>query len=136
MFALSLEPISVPDLRALLEAPEAGGVVTFEGRVRNHNEGRQVIGLDYEAYPELAQHEGEAIVREAGEQFGLTRVVCVHRVGRLGLGDLAIWIGVSAPHRDAAFAGCRHVIEEVKKRLPVWKQERYAEGDARWINAS
>ncbi len=136
MFRLAAEP---PDLTALLgelQTPAAGGIVTFEGRVRDHSHGRAVTRLDYEAYPEVAATEGEAILAEARARFGLTRAVCVHRVGRLAPGELAIWIGVAAPHRAAAFDGCRHIIEEVKARLPVWKHEHYADGGSHWVNAS
>ena len=136
MFALSPTPIDVPALLRELETPEAGGVVTFEGRVRDRNRDRTVVALAYEAYPELAGSEGSAILREATERFGLVRATCVHRTGRLAVGDLAIWIGVAAPHRAAAFEGCRYVIEQVKLRLPVWKQECYADGTAHWMNAS
>ena len=136
MFSLSAQPLDVPALLRELDAPEAGGVVTFEGRVRNRNRDRAVVALAYEAYPELAGAEGAAILHEATARFGLVRAICVHRVGRLGLGDLAIWIGVAAPHREAAFEGCRFIIEQVKLRLPVWKQEFYADGTTHWMNAS
>ncbi len=136
MFALSSTPIDVPALLRGLESADAGGLVTFEGRVRNRNRDRSVVSLLYEAYPELAGTEGTAILREATAQFGLVRATCVHRVGHLAVGDLAIWIGVAAPHRAAAFEGCRYVIEQVKLRLPVWKQECYADGTSHWTNAS
>ena len=136
MFALSANPLDVPALLRGLEDPAAGGVVTFGGRVRDRNRDRSVVALTYEAYPELAGSEGTAILREATEQFGLVRATCVHRIGRLAVGDLAIWIGVAAPHRAAAFEGCRYIIEQVKLRLPIWKQECYADGTAHWTNAS
>lgn len=136
MFALSDRPIDPAALRASLDAADAGGVVIFEGQVRGHSGGRAVAGLDYEAYPELAQAEGDAILAAAIARHGLVRATCVHRVGPLCPGELAIWIGVSAPHRAAAFDGCREIIEQVKARLPVWKHERFADGGSHWVNAS
>jgi molybdopterin synthase catalytic subunit len=78
--------------------------------------------------------EGERILAEARERFTAARVVCVHRVGVLQLGDIAVWVGVSAHHREAAFAACRYVIDEVKSRVPIWKKEFYSSGDSGWVN--
>ena len=117
-----------------LADPACGGYASFEGWVRNHNEGRRVLRLEYEAYEALALKEGERIVAEALERFGVRRIACVHRVGELAIGELAVWVGVSAAHRDEAFAACRYVIDEVKQRLPIWKKEHYPEGDSGWVN--
>jgi molybdopterin synthase catalytic subunit len=134
MFALSAEPIDIAPLMQPLRVDAAGACVTFEGWVRNHNEGREVTQLEYEGYEAVAATEGRKVVDEARERFGVHGVVCVHRVGRLDIGDLAVWVGVSASHRAAAFDACRYVIEEVKKRLPIWKKEHYIEGDSGWVN--
>ena len=91
-------------------------------------------GLRYEAYDVLAQREGEAIIEEALARFDILDAACVHRTGDLAIGELAVWVGVTAAHRDAAFAACRHVIDEVKSRVPIWKHERYVEGDAGWLH--
>jgi adenylyltransferase/sulfurtransferase len=99
-----------------------GGFASFEGWVRNHNEGHAVTRLEYEAFAELAEKEGARIVEEARVKFGVTRAACVHRVGSLALGDVAVWVGVSAAHRDEAFRACRFIIDEVKHRLPIWKK--------------
>lgn len=133
-FSLSDSAIDVASLLHALESERVGAVVTFEGRVRNNNEGRAVCGLAYEAYSALAEAEGVRIVEEARARFEITQVLCVHRVGELGLGELAVWVGVSAAHRDAAFAACRYVIDEVKSRVPIWKHERYAGGEAEWLH--
>ena len=133
-FSLSAEPFSPEALRVGLADPACGGYASFEGWVRNHNEGRRVLRLEYEAYEALAVKEGERIVAEALEQFGVRRIACVHRVGGLAIGELAVWVGVSAAHRDEAFAACRYVIDEVKQRVPIWKKEHYASGDSGWIN--
>ena len=111
-----------------------GGYASFEGWVRDHNDGRAVAGLRYEAYAELAEREGEAILADALQRFDIVDAACVHRSGDLAIGELAVWVGVSAAHRDAAFAACRWIIDEVKARVPIWKHERYAEGDAGWLH--
>lgn len=132
-FAISQTPIDAGALREALADPSCGAVVTFEGRVRDHNDGRRVLRLEYEAYAPLATAEGERIVEEARACFGATHLACVHRVGELALGDVAVWVGASAPHRDAAFAACRYVIDEVKARVPIWKKEHYVDGTSGWV---
>jgi molybdopterin synthase catalytic subunit len=134
MFAISEAPIDVVRLQRGLEADGAGAVVCFEGRVRNFNEGRAVDGLSYQAYIELAEAEGMRIVEEARARFGIERVSCVHRVGDLALGDVAVWAGVSGGHRAAAFDACRYVIDQVKARVPIWKREHYVEGASEWLH--
>lgn len=112
----------------------AGACVTFEGWVRDHNEGRKVLRLRYQAYAPLARSEGERILAEVREKFAILDVHCAHRVGTLEIGELAVWVGVSAAHRDAAFAACRFVIDEVKRRVPIWKNEHYADGESGWLH--
>ena len=133
-FSFSTEPIDTARGRAALADPQCGGYATFEGWVRNHNEGRAVRGLEYEAYPALAEREGERIVAEAIARFGVEHAACVHRIGRLDLTDMAVWVGVSARHRAEAFAACRYIIDEVKHRVPIWKKEHYVDGDSGWVN--
>ena len=134
VFAISAAPIDVRILREALEGAGVGAVVCFEGRVRDHNDGRAVHGLSYQAYVELAQVEGLKIVAEARGRFAVERIVCVHRSGDLALGDVAVWAGVSAGHRAAAFEACRYVIDEVKARVPIWKREHYVAGDSEWLH--
>lgn len=134
MFQLSSSPLDPEALkRALLES-RAGACVTFEGWVRNLNEGRAVLRLEYEAYAAVAEQEGAAILLEARQRFGVHLIQCVHRVGALGIGEIAVWVGVSAAHRGEAFDACRYVIDEVKHRVPVWKKEYYTDGDSGWVN--
>jgi len=133
-FRLSETTIDAAALRIGLEDPAAGGCVTFEGWVRNHNDARAVTRLDYQAYGPLAEDEGEAILDEARAKFGLRAVRCVHRTGALAIGEMAVWVGVSADHRDAAFAACRWIIDEVKRRVPIWKNEHYADGESGWLH--
>ena len=133
-FNISDQAIDQEALRELLAHDAAGAFVGFEGRVRDHNDGRAVTGLRYEAYSALAETEGERVLGEALARFGILDARCVHRIGDLGIGEVAVWVGVSAAHRDAAFAACRYIIDEVKSRVPIWKQERYREGDADWLH--
>jgi molybdopterin synthase catalytic subunit len=112
----------------------AGGFVSFEGWVRDHNEGRDVTCLEYEAFQELALKEGERILAAAHERFPIKRALCIHRVGTLQLSDMAVWVGVSAVHRGEAFDACRYIIDEVKHSVPIWKKEHYRNGDSGWVN--
>jgi molybdopterin synthase catalytic subunit len=112
----------------------AGGFVSFEGWVRDQNEGMEVTRLEYEAFLELAVKEGERIVTEAYRRFPLKNALCIHRVGSLALGDMAVWVGVSAVHRGEAFDACRFIIDAVKHRVPIWKKEYYRNGDSGWVN--
>ncbi len=133
-FSFASKPVDPAAETGRVADPACGGFVSFEGWVRDENEGQRVLGLDYEAYVDLAVREGERIVAEALRRFGVRHVRCVHRIGALSLGELAVWVGVSAPHRAEAFAACRYVIDEVKHRVPIWKKEHYAGGDSGWVN--
>ncbi len=133
-FSFSQAPLEPGSLRDALADASSGGYASFEGWVRDHNEGHRVRRLEYEAFEALAVKEGERIVAAAIERFGARRAACVHRVGDLAIGDLAVWVGVSAEHRDEAFAACRYIIDEVKHRLPIWKKEHYENGDSGWVN--
>ncbi len=133
-FTISKSTIDVQVLKAELKHDQAGAFICFEGWVRNHHAGRAVQGLAYQAYAALAETEGEKIVSDAYECFEILDIRCVHRVGDLAIGDCAVWVGVSAAHRDAAFAACRYVIDEVKQRVPIWKKERYADGSSDWLH--
>lgn len=133
-FSLSDTPVDTAALRAKLLDDRVGAFAGFEGWVRNHNDGRLVTGLRYEAYVTLAESEGERILDEARRRFDILDAHCVHRIGELAIGELAVWVGVTAAHRDAAFAACRFVIDQVKARVPIWKHEAYAAGDAGWLH--
>jgi molybdopterin synthase catalytic subunit len=112
----------------------AGGYVSFEGWVRDFNEGQEVTRLEYEAFQALGVKEGERIVAEALRRFPIKHALCIHRVGILDLTDMAVWVGVSAAHRGEAFDACRFIIDEVKHRVPIWKKEHYRNGDSGWVN--
>lgn len=134
LFELSERALDTQALKSSLRHDSAGGFVAFEGWVRNENEGRSVHRLDYEAYSAMAEKEGLRIVSEAIERFGLSAARCVHRTGRLAIGDIAVWVGASSPHRGEAFEACRFIIDQVKVRLPIWKKEFYEDGDSGWVN--
>ena len=131
-FAIADAPFDIAPLRERLLAVQAGAYASFEGWVRDNNQGRPVSALTYESYRALAETEGGKILDEAMQRFAIVEAVCVHRIGRLELGELAVWVGVSAGHRDAAFAACRWIIDEVKSRVPIWKREHYSDGNAGW----
>lgn len=134
MLTISSTPIQPDVLRRRLFDPAAGGFCAFEGWVRNENEGHTVLRLEYEAYEPLAVSEADKIFAEAMDRFPYLQALCVHRIGLLEIGDCAVWVGVSSPHRDAAFRACRYIIDEVKVRLPIWKKEHYVDGNSGWVN--
>ena len=134
MFWLADAPLDLAPLRRRLEDDRAGAFASFEGWVRDHNDGRPVRGLRYESYVALAEREGEQVLAEARARFDLCGAVCVHRIGDLAIGDMAVWVGVSAAHRGAAFDACRYIIDSIKDRVPIWKHERYVDGDAGWLH--
>src|SRR5690606_8120965 len=127
------EPIDPSEVLARVGGDAHGAVVLFVGTVRDHNEGRPVRGVGYEAYEEMALGVLSGIVDEAARKLGEGRVAAVHRTGELAVGEASVAIAVSSPHRADAYQASRWVIEEIKKRLPVWKHERYADGEARWL---
>ena len=133
-FTLSSTPFDTATMRAGLLDASVGAYASFEGWVRNHNDGRGVQGLHYEAYTALAEAEGERIIEEACAKFAIQDACCAHRVGDLAIGELAVWVGVTAAHRDPAFAACRFIIDEVKSRVPIWKHERYVAGGTGWLH--
>jgi len=133
-FRFTRERIDEPALRAQLADPTCGGYASFEGLVRNHNEGQEVRHLEYEAFELLAVKEGERILAEAVDRFAIEHASCVHRIGDLEIGAMAVWVGVSARHRNEAFLACRYIIDEVKHRVPIWKKEHYVGGDSGWVN--
>ncbi len=136
MFQLNNQGIDPAKLRETLQDPRAGGYAVFEGWVRNKNEGHDVTKLEYEAYGVLALKEGQKIMEEAMEKFDIVAAKCEHATGLLQLGDIAVWIGVTAEHRADAFNACQYIINEIKVRVPVWKKEYYVNGDSGWVNCA
>jgi len=127
----SIDPDALRD--KLIDAA-AGAYVSFEGWIRNVNEGRRVMRLEYEAYEPIAVSEGQRVVEEAITKFAVLQARCVHRTGMLEIGECAVWVGVTSGHRDEAFQACRYIIDEVKVRLPIWKKEHYVDGNSGWVN--
>ena len=134
MMRMVTTTIDVDALRKELIDPAAGAYAGFEGWIRNVNEGQKVLRLEYEAYAPLAISEGEKVIAEARDKYPILHAHCVHRSGMLEIGECAVWVGVSAGHRDEAFLACRYIIDQVKIRLPIWKKEHYANGDSGWVN--
>lgn len=132
-FAIGPARLDPAQLNRELADQHAGALVTFEGWVRNRNEGKAVRSLEYEAYLELASKEGEKILAEAKEKFNVKGVDCRHRTGHLALGECAVWVGATAVHRDDAFKAARYVIDEIKHRLPIWKKEHYLLMEPQWV---
>ena len=127
--------IDIAALQAAVSAPEVGAVSLFVGVVRNVNDGRSVTGIAYSAYGAMAQRELDAIATETERNFAGARIAVEHRVGELKVGDASVVVAVAHAHRAKAIEGCRHVIEELKRRVPIWKCERYADGTREWVHA-
>jgi molybdopterin synthase catalytic subunit len=115
-------------------APQHGAISLFIGTVREVNEGRSVSAIEYSAYQSMASAELERILDEAETRFGVSALVVEHRIGLLGLGDVSVAIAAAHPHRGPALDCTRYVIEEIKKRVPIWKKEHYADGTREWVD--
>ena len=133
MFKLSASPIIVSEVQPLLLNPRAGALVTFEGWVRNHHEGRDVLRLEYEAYPALCLKEAQKLESEVREHFDIIDLVCVHRTGGCEIGAMAVWVGVTAEHRGPAYEASEFYMNQLKVRLPIWKKETYVNGQSDWV---
>ena len=133
-FAVSHTPIDVAAAKKEVADKSCGALVVFEGWIRDHNEGQEVERLEYEVYRPLAEKEGARIIDEALERFAVSHAVCVHREGLLELGEIAVIVCVSSPHRGEAFDACRYIIDQTKTRLPIWKKEHYVTGVSEWVN--
>lgn len=131
---ITRDPISADTVLQHVGADSDGAVNLFLGVVRNHNDGSAVSGMHYDAYAEMAERTLREIVAEAEALPGVGRVAAVHRIGELQIGDASVAIAASAPHRAEAYEASRYVIEQIKKRLPVWKQERYVSGEHKWLD--
>jgi molybdopterin synthase catalytic subunit len=130
---LTTAPVDLAGLISLIATPEAGGVASFLGLVRNHQDGRAVARLEYSAYEPMAEEESARIVAEACERWPV-RIALSHRLGDLRIGDVAVAVVAASAHRGPAFEACRYVIEEVKRRVPIWKKEYYADGSIEWVD--
>jgi molybdopterin synthase catalytic subunit len=127
------EAIDVAALLAAVPSPADGAVLLFLGIVRDENDGRAVASLEYEAYAEMAERKMREIADEARGRWPVGEIAVVHRTGRLEIGEASVAIAVASPHRGEAYEASRYVIEELKRRVPVWKREGYVEGETRWV---
>ncbi len=130
--AIVRQPIKPSDLLQRVGGDEDGASILFVGVVRNHNDGFPVKGVRYEAYEKMAKSVLEEIVMEAQSEYGTDRIATVHRIGDLVVGDVSVAVAVSSHHREQSFLASRFIMEEIKKRLPVWKKEFYLDGREDW----
>lgn len=127
------QPLSLDECYSAVTSSDKGGVCLFVGRVRDHNQGEPVTALEYEAYTSMAEREMRSIVAEIEAEFPGTALACLHRVGALSIGDLAVVCAAGAPHRAAAFDACRALIDRIKARVPIWKREHGPAGPY-WVD--
>ncbi|HEY7357584.1 MAG TPA: MoaD family protein [Ktedonobacterales bacterium] len=132
LIKITREPLDREAIIAAVAHPEAGGIVTFEGVVRNHARGKQIRYLEYDAYPEMAEEQFARIAAETEERWGPLRVAIWHRIGRLEIGEASVIIVVATPHRAQAFEACRYAIDTLKTTVPIWKKEVAADGEE-WV---
>ena len=130
---LTRSPLALSTLIGEVASADRGGIVSFLGTVRDHHGGREVRALSYSAYDPMAESVSAEIVAEAAARWPV-RIALRHRLGDLEIGDVAVAIAVAGGHRDEAFAACRYVIEELKRRVPIWKKETYADGTVEWVD--
>lgn len=134
MFEIVARPIDVATVTAAVAHPAAGATATFIGTTRNHNEGRRVIRLEYEAYPEMALAEMRKIGETVRQRWPIERIAIVHRIGIVPVGEASVAIAVSAGHRVAAFEACHFAIDRLKQIVPIWKKEHFEGGEV-WIGS-
>jgi molybdopterin synthase catalytic subunit len=129
------KPLSLDEVYAAVADPAAGGIAVFVGAVRDNDHNRDVTALSYSAHPSAAGQLRKVAEHVAG-RFDIHAIAAVHRVGDLGIGDLAVVVAVSASHRGTAFDACRALIDELKATVPIWKHQRFAGGDSEWVNGA
>lgn len=132
MYELRDKALDLNELVQVVGDPGAGAIVTFIGTTRDNNEGRRVYSLEYEAYPGMAEQEMRKLGEEAAAKWQLSHIAVHHRIGRVPIGEASVMIAVASPHRDEGFQACRYIIDELKKRVPIWKKEIYEGGEV-WI---
>ena len=129
---LTTQPIDITDAARRVVPPECGATVTLDGYVRQFTNGRETLYLVYEAYDAMAVKEMQKLIDQAKQDFQISHVGIIHRLGKLEIGETSVVISVAAPHRKAAFAACEWLIRELKRTVPIWKKEVYADGEE-WI---
>lgn len=133
MFSITEDTIDVLEASRELQDDTCGAMVTFEGWVRNHHEGEQVLHLTYEAFDSLCHNEAQKLYGETKAKFDIQHLKCIHRVGFCDIGTLVVWVGVSSHHRKEAFEACEYYINQLKVRFPIWKKETYTDGRSTWV---
>ncbi len=133
MAFLSDAPLELQTLEQHVAEPRRGALVSFVGTVRDHHKGKKVTGLSYSAYGPMAENLCRDIVSRAERRWPVS-VALSHRIGDVAIGDAAVMVVVAGDHREEAFTACRQVVEEVKRRVPIWKRERYADGTEAWVD--
>jgi molybdopterin synthase catalytic subunit len=129
---ITTEPLDLGEIACRIVLPECGATVTLDGYVRQFTKGRESLYLEYEGYVPMALKEMEKLIAQAHEQFDIASIGIVHRLGKLEIGETSVVISVGSPHRRAAFAACEWLIKELKRTVPIWKKEVYADGEI-WI---
>jgi molybdopterin synthase catalytic subunit len=135
LIAVRDSELSVDEVRAAVADPRAGGLALFAGAVRDNDHDRDVAALSYSAHPS-AEAELRRVAEVIAEKFAVVGIAAVHRVGDLEIGDLAVVVAVSCPHRAEAFDACRALIDLLKASVPIWKHQRFAEGDSEWVGSA
>lgn len=135
MFLITHEPISIIQKSFLNDQSldDCGALVSFEGLVRNHNEGKSVQSLEYQCYEAMALKIGNEIIQDTINRFPISKAICLHREGHLEIGEIAVWVGVYSHHRAEAFDACRFIIDQVKLLVPIWKKEHYHDFEPVWV---
>lgn len=133
MIEITENKIKVEKLYGELYNITCGAVVTFEGRVRNHNDLKQVKKLEYECYYPMAIKVLEEIKNQALKRWDVKKIIAVHRIGEIPIGEIAVWIGVTSIHRKESFEACQFMINEIKHKAPIWKKETYLDGLTKWV---
>lgn len=134
LIALRETPLDVEEVVAALDDEAAGGLTLFVGRVRDHDGGRDVTGLDYSAHP-TAQAKLEEVCGRIAEEYDVHGIAAVHRLGTLRIGDAAVIVATTAAHRGEAFAASKALIDTLKAEVPIWKHQRFADGDEEWVGS-
>jgi molybdopterin synthase catalytic subunit len=135
LIALREEPLSVDEVHAAVMAAGAGGIALFTGAVRDHDQGRRVTALSYSAHPS-AEAELRRVAEQVAEKFPVHGLAAVHRIGDLQVGDIAVVVAASCPHRAEAFGACRALIDELKASVPIWKHQRFSDGTTEWVGSA
>jgi molybdopterin synthase catalytic subunit len=135
MLGVGEVPLSLADVYASVsDVPSVGGIALFSGVVRNEDDGRPVTDLGYESHPDVERYL-RAVVEKAIGQYPIHAVSAVHRVGDLKVGEIAVIVAVACPKRGEAFDACRQIVDEIKETVPIWKRQKFADGDSEWVGA-